>query len=101
MSCAVCKKEAGAQLCTGCRGIFYCGGEHQKAHWKSHRPVCKGIQAAAAAGGVHKEILTPGTGATPVAGARVQCHYVGTVRDVINARAGAEASAGCVKTKCG
>lgn len=81
-SCAVCKSWTGLSVCTGCRGTWYCGGEHQKAHWKSHKTVCKGIQAAVAAGGMHKDVITPGAGPVPQHGARVQCQYVGTVRTV-------------------
>lgn len=79
-SCAVCKSWTGLSVCTGCRGTWYCGGEHQKTHWKSHKSVCKGIQAAVAAGGMHKDVITPGAGPVPQHGARVQCNYVGTVR---------------------
>jgi hypothetical protein len=42
---------AGSQhKCSGCRTARYCGRECQAQHWKQHRPVCKALAAAAAAG---------------------------------------------------
>ena len=26
--------------CNGCKKVYYCGGECQKAHWKVHKSVC-------------------------------------------------------------
>jgi MYND finger len=43
--CAICSKSAGAR-CGGCRAVWYCSKEHQKAHWPSHKGCC----AAAGAG---------------------------------------------------
>ncbi|XP_071556488.1 uncharacterized protein [Temnothorax nylanderi] len=45
--CHVCKRFGdGVQLkrCGGCWMIAYCGQEHQKHHWKQHKPLCKAIQ---------------------------------------------------------
>ncbi|XP_071556538.1 uncharacterized protein [Temnothorax nylanderi] len=45
--CHVCKKFGDGVLlkkCSGCRMISYCGQEHQKHHWKLHKPLCKAIQ---------------------------------------------------------
>ena len=28
-------------LCGGCKSISYCSKEHQKQHWKDHKPNCK------------------------------------------------------------
>ena len=39
-SCAVCKKPA-KNKCSGCKITFYCGREHQKAHWKKHSVNCR------------------------------------------------------------
>ena len=42
--CAACQKgelEANLKLCTGCRGVWYCGAACQKSHWKEHREHCK------------------------------------------------------------
>jgi hypothetical protein len=56
-ACAL--KECGACLhgakppplrrCTACDTVAYCGPEHQKAHWKAHKPECKRAAAAKAA----------------------------------------------------
>ncbi|XP_071556540.1 uncharacterized protein [Temnothorax nylanderi] len=45
--CHVCKGFGDSVLlkrCCGCRMISYCGQEHQKQHWKLHKPLCKAIQ---------------------------------------------------------
>ncbi|XP_024886658.1 uncharacterized protein LOC112464098 [Temnothorax curvispinosus] len=45
--CHVCKGFGDGVLlkkCGGCRMISYCGQEHQKEHWKLHKPLCKAIQ---------------------------------------------------------
>ncbi|XP_071556534.1 putative protein MSS51 homolog, mitochondrial [Temnothorax nylanderi] len=45
--CHVCKGFGDGVLlkrCGGCRMISYCGQEHQKQHWKLHKPLCKAIQ---------------------------------------------------------
>ena len=36
-------------ICSGCRTARYCDRACQRAHWKQHKPVCKGLAAAAAA----------------------------------------------------
>lgn len=28
-------------LCGGCKLVYYCGKEHQKLHWKTHKLDCK------------------------------------------------------------
>ncbi|XP_071556536.1 uncharacterized protein [Temnothorax nylanderi] len=45
--CHVCKGFGDGVLlkrCGGCRMISYCGQEHQKQHWKLHKPLCRAIQ---------------------------------------------------------
>ncbi|XP_071556518.1 uncharacterized protein [Temnothorax nylanderi] len=45
--CHVCKRFGdGVSLkrCSNCKMISYCGQEHQKQHWKEHKPLCKAIQ---------------------------------------------------------
>lgn len=40
------KKEGGIDrlsLCNGCRSIFYCSRECQKAHWRQHKSMCQRI----------------------------------------------------------
>jgi ankyrin repeat protein len=31
----------GSSKCAACNFVGYCGAEHQKAHWKVHKPQCK------------------------------------------------------------
>ncbi|XP_071556360.1 uncharacterized protein [Temnothorax nylanderi] len=45
--CHVCKRFGDGvplKLCSNCKMISYCGQEHQKQHWKQHKPLCKAIQ---------------------------------------------------------
>lgn len=41
--CEVCKKPG--KLCLGCKMVAYCGAEHQRANWGSHKAFCKSAQA--------------------------------------------------------
>lgn len=43
--CGVCGVVAHLK-CSGCQAVVYCGKEHQKAHWKSHKKTCKAIQVS-------------------------------------------------------
>jgi hypothetical protein len=38
-------------ICAGCRTARYCGRDCQRQAWRQHKPVCKALAAAAAAGG--------------------------------------------------
>lgn len=38
--CEVCQKPANHK-CGGCHEVFYCGREHQKAGWKTHKKCCR------------------------------------------------------------
>lgn len=42
--CAYCHcvptKEVKLQWCGACRSVAYCNREHQKADWKTHKPLC-------------------------------------------------------------
>ena len=38
--CAVCQTQANKK-CTGCNEVAYCGREHQKKHWPTHKKDCK------------------------------------------------------------
>eukprot|EP00727_Mastigamoeba_balamuthi_P013219 m51a1_g852 hypothetical protein (157) ;mRNA; f:788954-789528 len=40
-----CKAHA-TNICTACRGVVYCGKEHQKAHWSAHKPTCVSLREA-------------------------------------------------------
>ncbi|KAK5698623.1 hypothetical protein LTR97_006269 [Elasticomyces elasticus] len=53
--CVVCGKDEGEggkmlQKCTACKRRGYCSREHQKAHWKVHKPFCKAVEVV---GGEH------------------------------------------------
>jgi hypothetical protein len=39
--CAVCGVEGRLQRCARCQKVFYCGREHQSAHWRDHKSVCQ------------------------------------------------------------
>lgn len=39
--CNVCSETKGASRCAGCGRVFYCGKEHQKLDWPSHKVACK------------------------------------------------------------
>lgn len=45
MSCEVCALTTNLKSCGSCLKVNYCSREHQIAHWKVHRPACKGITA--------------------------------------------------------
>jgi hypothetical protein len=38
--CTVCGKIEGVRKCGRCKAVTYCGKDHQKADWKTHRGVC-------------------------------------------------------------
>ena len=44
--CIHCQKPRAKNLCTGCRGVFYCSRQCQVDHWKYHKGCCKGVQDA-------------------------------------------------------
>lgn len=39
-NCVICNIDASLK-CQGCQAVTYCGVEHQKNHWKSHKTECK------------------------------------------------------------
>ena len=49
-------------VCAGCLTARYCGRACQRANWRQHKPVCKGLAAAAA--GVAPAAAEAGSGAT-------------------------------------
>lgn len=39
--CALCYNPNCTKLCSGCKKVYYCSGEHQKLHWaETHRLHC-------------------------------------------------------------
>ncbi len=41
VSCATAEKYDADRVCSGCRSVFYCSPERQRADWKGHKPACK------------------------------------------------------------
>eukprot|EP00026_Physarum_polycephalum_P019372 Phypoly_transcript_21352.p1 GENE.Phypoly_transcript_21352~~Phypoly_transcript_21352.p1 ORF type:complete len:164 (+),score=30.99 Phypoly_transcript_21352:32-493(+) len=72
-----CGSTQNLQVCSGCKGIFYCSKEHQKSDWKAHKPLCTKIQQAATQG-VVKETTTEGEKSkVPKPKQKVTVSYVG------------------------
>jgi len=40
-SCATAEKYDADRLCAGCRSVYYCTHEGQRADWKGHKPACR------------------------------------------------------------
>lgn len=40
MPCSVCGKTESTKRCARCKSAAYCGEEHQKADWKTHKKSC-------------------------------------------------------------
>jgi MYND finger/Ubiquitin-like domain len=40
MPCSVCGKAENTRRCVRCKAVAYCGEEHQKADWKTHKKGC-------------------------------------------------------------
>jgi hypothetical protein len=40
-SCATAEKYDADRVCSGCRSVFYCSHECQRADWKGHKPACR------------------------------------------------------------
>jgi TPR repeat protein len=60
--CAQCGKiglkQDGLKYCGGCKTTAYCSPEHQRAHWKTHKPECRAAResgGAASAGKTEEE----------------------------------------------
>ena len=43
--CAACRASGDLQKCSGCEEVMYCGRPCQKAHWPTHKHMCKAIVA--------------------------------------------------------
>jgi len=46
-SCLVCGIPS-TKSCSSCKTAFYCGGDHQKQDWRSHKEYCRKVKAAGA-----------------------------------------------------
>lgn len=46
--------QSGTKTCTGCGEIGYCSKDHQIAHWKTHKAVCKQKHKSAGASSASK-----------------------------------------------
>lgn len=45
--CGLCQSESpNLRLCGACKLIRYCSSDHQKQHWKSHKPFCHQYKSA-------------------------------------------------------
>ena len=47
-TCAFCGKTGAKSLCTGCRGVSFCGKECQTAAWPGHKRACRRAMRARA-----------------------------------------------------
>lgn len=44
-SCAECGAPSELK-CSACKLVSYCGKEHQKQHWKSHKNICRPFEVS-------------------------------------------------------
>ena len=51
VTCAACSETRGLQKCSGCRTVYHCCAEHQRAHWREHKRACLKTAAACLADG--------------------------------------------------
>eukprot|EP01098_Paradermamoeba_levis_P012280 TRINITY_DN533_c0_g1_i1.p1 TRINITY_DN533_c0_g1~~TRINITY_DN533_c0_g1_i1.p1 ORF type:complete len:291 (+),score=72.59 TRINITY_DN533_c0_g1_i1:116-874(+) len=75
--CQLCPVTQNLQICSSCKGVYYCGKDHQRFHWKEHKPLCLKVKEALEKGSI-KETLDAGDGKTfPSKGHFVIVHYTG------------------------
>jgi len=66
-SCATAEKYDADRLCAGCRSVFYCCPECQRAEWKGHKPACRVATAEREASQIVR--VGKGGGSAPAAAA--------------------------------
>lgn len=49
------------RVCTRCRAAWYCGREHQQAHWAGHKKACKKAAGEATSGSGVSAAAAPGS----------------------------------------
>ena len=75
--CAHCKNPSAALRCSACHAVLYCNADHQKADWKTHKPVCQLLRKAVQNGGYEKVVHKEGSGKKPNRGDTVRMKYAG------------------------
>eukprot|EP01102_Stenamoeba_stenopodia_P012814 TRINITY_DN4082_c0_g1_i1.p1 TRINITY_DN4082_c0_g1~~TRINITY_DN4082_c0_g1_i1.p1 ORF type:complete len:166 (-),score=36.66 TRINITY_DN4082_c0_g1_i1:54-551(-) len=82
--CVVCKKGDALSRCSGCKVVLYCGADHQKQHWPTHKTLCKLIAEANTSKGFVKQVIKAAedpNAASPSKGDVAVVHYTGTLVD--------------------
>jgi hypothetical protein len=67
VTCATAEKYDADRLCAGCRSVYYCCPECQRADWKGHKPACKVATAERKASQIVR--VGKGGGSAPAAAA--------------------------------
>jgi len=66
-SCATAEKYDADRLCAGCRSVYYCSPECQRADWKGQKPACRVATAEREASQIMR--VGKGGGSAPAAAA--------------------------------
>jgi hypothetical protein len=103
--CIGCKKSIydHPMRCSGCKSVYYCNQDCQKAHWAQHKDFCKIRQAEYASGAQHTNqgMLSPESARNRVVAditdrcdndIRAAIHAKGNIVYIINAKVRADGS---------